>query len=517
MLCFYVAEGSQEDVNSLLHFIIMVPMLHTLAVVTAFWCMIYSIDKLLNTYSPYKLQYLNCQDHFGIAISFANLRCYTSRFNNLFKLWGKFSRSLARLWFNIGVIVGLLLMLTSVVILIYALYQELAGDSKEEQVLTPIMPGVNLPWSEVLYYFLTLVVCGIVHEVGHALAAVTEQVRINGFGIFLLFIYPGAFVDLHSDHLTVISPKRQLRIYCAGVWHNVILSLCMFLFLLSLPYLLLPFYTSGHGAVVVSVNKDSPLHDKLLPGTAIIQFDSCIVDVSKDWYTCIQDIGLHSQTGYCIPSALLESHPLLSLNKTKHLKDGNGIDCCSHDTQSDICFSVVTLTKNNRAKSNQYEKKYICLTARQIISDVECHTNDECNIITRDQACVIPAIGSYSHLVKIKHTGTGDPVIFLGDLRSLLYSVKVTDFLPSSKSLPLWLPSMLHTIAIYIISISSALALLNMLPAYTLDGQWALGALLESLWPEYPHRNKILNGILTCGSILLVLNIILAIWILINW
>ena len=34
------------------------------------------------------------------------------------------------------------------------------------------MPGVNVPWSQVLYYFVTLSVSGIFHEVGHAIAAV---------------------------------------------------------------------------------------------------------------------------------------------------------------------------------------------------------------------------------------------------------------------------------------------------------------------------------------------------------
>jgi hypothetical protein len=39
-----------------------------------------------------------------------------------------------------------------------------------------------------------------------------EQVRVNGFGVFLMFIFPGAYVDLCSDHLLIISPIRQLRL-----------------------------------------------------------------------------------------------------------------------------------------------------------------------------------------------------------------------------------------------------------------------------------------------------------------
>lgn len=43
-----------------------------------------------------------------------------------------------------------------------------------------------------------------------------EQVRVNGFGLFVFVVYPGAFVDLFTSHLNLISPTQQLRIFCAG-------------------------------------------------------------------------------------------------------------------------------------------------------------------------------------------------------------------------------------------------------------------------------------------------------------
>lgn len=43
-----------------------------------------------------------------------------------------------------------------------------------------------------------------------------EQVRVNGFGMFVFVVYPGAFVDLFTTHLNLISPAQQLRIFCAG-------------------------------------------------------------------------------------------------------------------------------------------------------------------------------------------------------------------------------------------------------------------------------------------------------------
>ena len=39
-------------------------------------------------------------------------------------------------------------------------------------VLCCQMPGVNLPMGQVGYYLLTLLICGVLHEVGHAIAAI---------------------------------------------------------------------------------------------------------------------------------------------------------------------------------------------------------------------------------------------------------------------------------------------------------------------------------------------------------
>lgn len=493
----------------------MAPMLHAILMILCFWSITFAIHKILTTLPPIKSLFIQYQETLGISISFGYLRLYTTRFNRIFKLWGVCSRRLARLWFDIGVVVGMMLMVTSVIVMVLALYRNLiqGNQSNEEQILTPLMPGVNLPWNELTHYFLTIIICGVFHEVGHALAAVTEQVRINGFGTFLLFIYPGAFVDLHSDHLTVISPRRQLRIYCAGVWHNVILSLSMVLFLQTMPFMLLPFYTINEGAVITHVEKDSVLYDKLVPGSAVIQIDSCQITGSVDWFSCIDDISSHIQTGYCVDTEYIHSLNSYNINKTTLLEDGSR-ECCPSDTKSNLCFSFSdTSTRASHAK-------YICARAREVLTTSVCHSNEDCSVVNPNSICITPTIAStpHTHLAKIHHTGKGDSVIFLGDLRTLTYTTKVSDYMPVSHTLnPVWLPPFLRTISIYILSISSALAMLNMLPAYALDGQWALAAFMENILQDHPKRNTIVNVTLTSGTVLLIMNILLGIWILINW
>lgn len=79
--------------------------------------------------------------------------------------------------------------------------------------------------------------------------------RIQGCGLFVLGIFPGAFVDLPRDQLSVLSPWRQLKIYCAGVWHNIVAALLALLLLFGNKFLLAPFYAENAGVSVISVLK----------------------------------------------------------------------------------------------------------------------------------------------------------------------------------------------------------------------------------------------------------------------
>lgn len=82
-----------------------------------------------------------------------------------------------------------------------------------------------------------------------------ENVRVLSFGLFVLFVYPGAFVELNTDQLEIATPVRKLRIFTAGVWHNFVLAIAALLFSSSLPYMLRPFYTLNEGVVVTWISQ----------------------------------------------------------------------------------------------------------------------------------------------------------------------------------------------------------------------------------------------------------------------
>jgi S2P endopeptidase len=87
-----------------------------------------------------------------------------------------------------------------------------------------------------------------------------ENVRVNGFGLFLLILYPGAYVDLSTEHLQIVSPLRQLRIYCAGVWHNFVIVIFALIVIFLLPIILVPFYSTGSAVVITQVSEVCRVH-----------------------------------------------------------------------------------------------------------------------------------------------------------------------------------------------------------------------------------------------------------------
>ncbi|KAK2550231.1 Membrane-bound transcription factor site-2 protease [Acropora cervicornis] len=430
----------------------------SIILILGFWTFVFICNALLKNYRKYSIRYRDFLENNGVTLSICQVRWYTTRFNRSFVKFVQVQPYMLHLWFSFGVFVGALLMISSIVILCLTLYKAFTQNAPD-QVLTPVMPGVNVPWSQVLYYLTTLTISGIFHEFGHAISAVREQVRVNGFGMFLMLIYPGAFVDLYTEHLTVISPLRQLRIFCAGVWHNAVLVLVGLLLLWSLPLLLVPFYVTGQGAV------ESPLYGSIEPGDTILSLYGCQVYNKQDWYHCISKTLSAPQHGYC--------SDLLTITRKNSSQGGfysRGVyHCCKNSTSSRFCFKYVSLS---------HSKGFACLPARSTMQ-----SRKFCNLPTD---CDGP--------------------------------VGVIDYQRRSVLLPMEFPNVLETFLIYLVSLSGALALLNMVPCYALDGQWALFAFVDHTLTSYisqeDQRNMLCNVILTLGTLLLASNIMLALWTL---
>ena len=74
-------------------------------------------------------------------------------------------------------------------------------------------------------------------------------------GFTVLFVLPAAFVELPTDNVLALPPLRQIKIYCAGVWHNIVLSVAAFFLLISLSFLATPLFSTGTGIYVYGMSE----------------------------------------------------------------------------------------------------------------------------------------------------------------------------------------------------------------------------------------------------------------------
>ncbi|KAL3084843.1 hypothetical protein niasHT_031728 [Heterodera trifolii] len=173
-----------------------------------------------------------------------------------------------------------------------SLLQFPAQDHFQAAGIVPMFPGLNIPFSHMPIFVTVLILSSIVHEVGHAVAAANANVRVTGLGVFLFAIYPGAFTEVEPDQLDRCSCAQKLRIFGAGIWHNVLLALVGVLILSLLPVLSLPFYANNGGVVVVDVDPKSGLYGPsgLHTGAHIQRINQCAVRNASDWATCFGQI-----------------------------------------------------------------------------------------------------------------------------------------------------------------------------------------------------------------------------------
>ncbi|KAM3836662.1 membrane-bound transcription factor site-2 protease isoform 1-T1 [Vipera latastei] len=478
------------------------------------WCTIYIADTVLKS-SSLKERYEEWLASYGLSVSPFHVRWQTAFFNRLFYNWGRWKPRFLYLWFNIGMVFGIAAMFGSVVLLGKTLTQTLSQmltenpASQNDQMLQVVVPGVNLPISQLSYFFTAILISGIIHEVGHGVAAIREQVRFNGYGIFIFIVYPGAFVDLFTTHLQLISPIQQLRIFCAGVWHNFVLGAAGLVVLFFLPAILYPFYYTGAGALVTEVTQDSPANGPrgLFVGDIVTSLQDCSVYSVEDWNACLEKLYRKPQTGYCIKSSILQQ---LSIPVRGFKRLDGTVECCNNNSLTDVCFSYSN-------KLNSHMTQYACLPARKTIEASElCQTNKDCPKDFIPSTCVTPSLENQTKLIRVKHPPQID-MLFVGHPMHLQYTVSLSSFVPRYSFLTLDLPLIMETFCKYLISLSGALAVVNAIPCFALDGQWILNSFLEATASKFivEKQNRELLGflILLAGSALLAANVALGLWI----
>ncbi|KAF9337273.1 Membrane-bound transcription factor site-2 protease [Linnemannia elongata] len=526
----------------------------------------------------------------GLLVKPFHVRFSTTGLNSFFFRLGN-SPKLAlfwRMWYDLGVLFGLLAMIVGWSLLAYAAFQLVSvavvslmnlwplgsseiksnqdppplnrfrkrdvvidtapatsstgGSGDSDMVLIPMIPGVTLPLSHLPYYLIALLVSGVIHEAGHAIAAAREKTQVSSTGIFLYILYPGAFVELSPRALAIMSPIQQLRVVCAGVWHNFILFAAAGIFLSSGAFQfslqMVGWKQMDNGVSVVSVAQSSPLYSHLKVGSVVKKVnDIPLLGKPLDvWESSLLPPvpGLDSSTqekesGFCIPHNLLFNKPS---------------DCClftpkepfGHSSDPSIsCFtpydpSGIESMSREDGGERVLAQNGQCLPSIDVLGDpapVRCTSNaPSC---PGESACYRP-FSAYrtGSMVRIYYqvpswetldsngigkgassTPRDQVVLYQGDPKDIWETVEVTSMTARWSFLPLWLPeAALHTIQ-YTMSFSLALSILNIVPARHLDGHHtikAFAALVFSIIQSYKSTQSLLESLSECvldnGSVL---------------
>lgn len=456
-------------------------------------------------------------------IKLFHVRYQTNGYNQFFQRWAQKAPKFWDIWFSIGVVFGAITMIVGFFTITYAGIQialsvksyvsspntitesgnlhkrsDIVDEQsrQDDQVFLPMIPGVTLPLEHLGYYLVALLISGVIHEAGHAIASFHEHIPINHSGIFLYIVYPGAFVDIPSRPLSLLSPIRQLKVICAGVWHNFVLWVITAFVLSSGLKLCLQLtgwrsLESGGGVSVVDVSSESPMAPHLPISSVIYRLNDYYLENNiLDWNKILVEDGVWSKSssGFCVEGDELQ----VAESKAN-------LDCCKITPQEPFgtspdsalgCFQDFFGDQGKPSADPQY---LICLHTANTLTHpkrVECSRSIDCpGSKSRCMAPYTPEPAaqalriyrrppSWENAEKYRED---KPIVFVGELVDVWESVKVGILQPRFAFLPVSLPQMLELTVSYMSSFTLALSLLNILPAFQLDGEYALNNLVTLL------------------------------------
>lgn len=395
----------------------------------------------------------------------------TTAFNRIILRWGSSYPKFLNIWFTIGLYATVILLPVSILLLLYSIINNFIPSTKSEQpVLDTVIPGIDFPASELGYYSLVLLICSVFHELGHAIAAVKEDIHLGGVGFSCFFILPVAYVQISSERLMQLNPKRALRIICAGIWHNIVLSVGAYLVYISLPKLLSSCFAQGHGVSITYLSKHSPLLGPrgLQIGNVITEINNYRISDELSWYEALDKLK-YIKTKVCVETDLIhsfdESVPL-------RLLPNNIYECCDQQKMGNACF------ENIDANDGVLEiPTHVCLPVRKVLESSKyfCNTKVKC---PNQHHCISPILENQTNIFNVHIKGNSN-VYYIGKADDFRKTVLISPFVPHFIFSSTTFPDILLKFLKYLVIFSLGLAIVNVIPCFYFDGEYIFRFLLE--------------------------------------
>lgn len=421
----------------------------------------------------------------GLKFGIFNFSWTTTAFNRFIFRWSKNLTPVLRKWYTCGYLITIWLFLpfslwTLLTIIFEHFYESIQLSSVPE--VKAMLPGINIPASDFWVYFLSLAISSVFHELGHALAAAQEDVQLISVGIYVFTIIPVAFVVLNTEHLNSLPVTKRLRIYCAGVWHNLATAFVALLLFFSSTILFHIGYETGIGVRVVGFTEDSPFIDVrgLENGDVITSVSGCEIKSGYDWPYCLQ--LAHERYGICT------SAEYISLNDeimSETIKENDVVECCRKDDIYSFCFEYI---EPKLAVDSLLPGQYSCLKPRDMVKDkfTKC-TDGSGYSCPRGTHCLKPSLNNHTHLLIIERKDN-NAVLYLGLPYDLYKTVFIDQYFPRIALFSLFSPAQFEKLLRYVFIFSMGIGFLNVVPCYGMDGHHIARNLIQIL-AKYLNKN----------------------------
>ncbi len=194
-----------------------------------------------------------------------------------------------KIFSTLGVIVAFILMI-DVAVAMYLSAKVIITTPTAPAGAALILPGLEVMGIRIplLGWLAGVLVLLFAHEFSHGIIARVEKIKVESVGaLFIGFLPIGAFVKPDEKRLAKEKTVKQLRIFAAGSFVNIVIATIMVALLV---FLVLPSATAGiEGVKLTKVEKDLPAYKAgLREGMEIIKLDSAAV---KDWPAFIKMWG----------------------------------------------------------------------------------------------------------------------------------------------------------------------------------------------------------------------------------
>lgn len=143
-----------------------------------------------------------------------------------------------------------------------------------------VIPGITIPLIAGVIAILSVL---IVHELAHGIVIRAQGLPTKSVGALLLLLIPGAFVEPDEERLKASPVPKRMRVFGAGSFANVILSLiCLGVILLVV--------VPKPGVYVWGVRENGPSYNVLSSGMRLLEIDNVAIDSYWNFYDVMKNV-----------------------------------------------------------------------------------------------------------------------------------------------------------------------------------------------------------------------------------